>query len=152
MVKAQNRYQLPIPKDVLLTMNRNLSPAHIGKLRNAIDFLVPNNTPVVAAADGIVSFVKSDSSYGGPNLLHWHHSNFIVLQHSRGEYSRYDHLAYRSAKVRIGQRVRAGQPIARTGMTGFTFIPHLHFHVFAFSGGNIWTDFDTLEVDNFGAC
>ena len=84
-------------------------------------------------------------------MKYWYDSNFIVVQHPQGEYSRYDHLAYKSAKVRIGQQVQAGQPIARTGVTGFTFIPHLHFHVFVFTGGNVLMDFDTLAVKDFVA-
>lgn len=151
MANVRNRYQLPVPKDTLIAIDRTSSPAHIGKLRNAVDFLVPENTPVLAAADGVVTFVKNDSRTGGPSIEYWLDSNFIVLRHSHGEYSRYDHLAYKSAKVRIGQQVKAGQPIARTGMTGFTYVPHLHFHVFIFINGSssIWTDFDTLAVDDF---
>ena len=37
------------------------SPAHQGKLRNAIDFIVDEETPVLAAADGIVNFVKDST-------------------------------------------------------------------------------------------
>jgi hypothetical protein len=37
--------------------------------------------------------------------------------------------------------------IAKVGMTGFTYVPHLHFQVFVVTGINIWTVFDTLEVD-----
>ncbi len=66
--------------------------------------------------------------------------------HSYGEYTRYDHLAYHSSKVRVGQQVRAGQEIARVGMTGHPYTPHLHFQVFVFTGYNIWSDFDTIEV------
>jgi murein DD-endopeptidase MepM/ murein hydrolase activator NlpD len=47
----------------------------------------------------------------------------------------------------MGQRVNAGQVIAYVGMTGFTYLPHLHFQVFVFTGGNIWTDFETLQVE-----
>jgi murein DD-endopeptidase MepM/ murein hydrolase activator NlpD len=66
--------------------------------------------------------------------------------HSYGEYTRYDHLAYDSSKVRVGQQVQAGQEIAKVGMTGYTYTPHLHFQVFVFTGYNIWSDFDTIEV------
>ena len=45
--------------------------------------------------------------------------------------------------------MRAGQEIARVGMTDYTYIPHLHFHVFVFIGYDIWTDFDKLEVKYF---
>ncbi len=144
-----NNYSLPVPKEKLQRIDRTSSPAHIGKLRNAIDFIVAENTPVLAAADGVVTFVKDGSYTGGPSIEYWHNSNYIVIQHSNGEYSRYDHLAHKSAVVRTGQYVKRGQIIARVGMTGFTYLPHLHFQVFILTGNNIWTDFDTLSVTEF---
>jgi hypothetical protein len=53
-----NRYKLPVPKVLLKRIDRTSSPAHQGKLRNAIDFIVDEETPLLAAADGIVTFVK----------------------------------------------------------------------------------------------
>lgn len=146
---AANRYLTPVPKDVLQKIDRTTSPVHVGKLKNAVDFIVDAGTPVLAAANGIVTFVRDDSYTGGPSIEYWQGSNFIVIQHANGEYSRYDHLAHKSAVVRAGQRVKAGEVIARVGMTGFTYIPHLHFQVFVFTGGNIWVDFETLQVDDF---
>ncbi|MDQ3837007.1 MAG: M23 family metallopeptidase [Thermoproteota archaeon] len=148
-MNATNNYSLPVPKEKLERIDRTSSPAHIGKLRNAIDFIVSENTPVLAAADGVVTFVKNDSHIGGPSIEYWHDSNFIVLQHQNGEYSRYDHLAYKSIVVRTGQHIKRGQVIARVGMTGFTYLPHLHFQVFIFTGSNIWIDFDTLTIAEF---
>jgi murein DD-endopeptidase MepM/ murein hydrolase activator NlpD len=104
---------------MLQRIDRTSSPAHMGKLRNAIDLIVDEETPVLAAADGIVSFVKDRKR----DL-----TNFIVITHSNGEYSRYDHLSYNSSKVKVGQYVKAGDVIARVGMTGFTYEPHLHFY------------------------
>ena len=150
-MNAINRYSLPVPKNALQRIDRISSPAHVGKLRNAIDFIVAENTPVLAAAEGVVTFVKDDSHIGGPGIEYWHDSNFIVIQHANGEYSRYDHLAHRSATVRAGQQVKRGQVIARVGMTGFTYLPHIHFQVFIFIGNNIWTDFDTLSVPEFSS-
>lgn len=148
-MNAINNYSLPIPKDKLQRIDKTSSPAHVGKLRNAIDFIVAENTPVLAAADGIVAFVKDDSQIGGPGIEYWHDSNFIVIQHPNDEYSRYDHLAYRSAVVRTGQYIKRGEVIALVGMTGFTYLPHLHFQVFIFTGNNMWTDFDTLSITEF---
>jgi hypothetical protein len=34
-------------------------------------------------------------------------------------------------------------------MTGYMFIPHLHFQVFVITGINIWIDYTTVEVENF---
>jgi murein DD-endopeptidase MepM/ murein hydrolase activator NlpD len=49
----------------------------------------------------------------------------------------------------VGQYVRAGEEIAKVGMTGYTYLPHLHFQVFVATGINVWTDFDTLKVQDF---
>jgi hypothetical protein len=73
---AINGYKLPVPEDLLQRIDRTSSPAHLGKLRNAIDFIVDENTPVLAAADGIVSFVKDNSNTGGPNPMYWDYTNF----------------------------------------------------------------------------
>ena len=143
---AINKYKLPVPKYLLQRIDRTSSPAHLGKLRNAIDLIVDKDTPVLAAADGIVTFVQDASNTGGYNPIYWNHTNFIVIMHSNGEYSRYDHLSYNSSKVTVGQHVRAGEKIARVGMTGYTFLPHLHFQVFVVTGFNMWTDFDTVKV------
>ena len=43
-----NKYALPVPKALLEHIDRTSSPAHIGNLRNAIDLIVPKNTPVLA--------------------------------------------------------------------------------------------------------
>ena len=143
---AINKYKLPVPKDLLQRIDRTSSPVHMGKLRNAIDLIVDKDTPVLAAADGIVTFVKDISDIGGPNPAYWEYTNFIVIMHSNGEYSRYDHLSYNSSTVKIGQHVIAGEEIAKVGMTGYTYLPHLHFQVFVVTGFNMWTDFDTVKV------
>src|SRR6476469_10621354 len=144
-----NKYKIPIPKKSLQKLDRTSSPAHVFLLRNAIDFIAPQNTPVLAAKGGIVTFVKDDSNIGGPYPSFWDSTNFIIIKHSNGEYSRYDHLEYHSAKVKVDQKVSAEQEIANIGMTGYTYIPHLHFQVFIFTDYNIFTDIDTLEVKTF---
>jgi murein DD-endopeptidase MepM/ murein hydrolase activator NlpD len=134
---------------VILERDRTSSPAHHDNLRNSIDFIADEETSVLAAADGIVNFLKDDSNTGGSNPAYYGHTNFIVIMHSNGEYSRYDHLKYYSSMVKVGQHVRAGEEIAKVGMTDYTYLPHLHFQVFVVTGINAWTDFDTLEVQDF---
>jgi len=85
-----NKYKLPIPEDQFQYIDRTSSPAHFGRLRNAIDFVADKETLVLAAADGIVTYVKDDSDIGGSNPIYWNYSNFIVIMHPNGEYSRYD--------------------------------------------------------------
>ena len=66
---AINRYELPVPKNLLQHIDRSSSPAHVGNLRNAIDFIVDEETPVLAAADGIVTFVNDSSNIGTKSSL-----------------------------------------------------------------------------------
>ena len=148
-MSTKNRYMIPLPRKLLQRIDRSSSPAHIGKLRNAVDFIAPKGTPVLAAADGIVTYINDDFNIGGPDASYWFYTNNIIIRHSNGEYSRYDHLDYKSSKVKLNQNVLAGEEISKVGMTGFTYIPHLHFQVFVFTGYNIWTDFETLEIKNF---
>lgn len=81
---------------------------------------------VHAAAAGLVVRVADHGSYGG-------FGTHVVLAHRLAEgvlaYSVYAHLQRASVRVRAGQAVQAGQPIARVGMTGRATTPHLHFEV-----------------------
>ena len=114
-----------------------------------MDFIAPKGTSVLAAADGIVTFINDDSNVGEPDASYWLYTNFIIISHSNGEFSRYDHLDYKSSKVKLNQKVKVGEEISKVGMTGFTYLPHLHFQVFIITGYNIWMDFETIEIDNF---
>ncbi|MBI5837612.1 MAG: peptidoglycan DD-metalloendopeptidase family protein [Candidatus Eisenbacteria bacterium] len=85
---------------------------------------------VRSIADGIVALV-SDRSKGDPRHTGW--GNMIVLAHKLpgGEvvYSLLAHLKDRSIRVRPGDRVTAGQPIAEVGSTGRSEGPHLHLEM-----------------------
>lgn len=151
MAQAVNKYQLPLPKNAITRISTADSPAHIGRLQNAVDLIAPEGTPVLAAADGVVTFVRDDSNRGGPTIDYWLDTNFIVIAHANSELSRYDHLKQWSSKVLVGQKVRAGDQIASIGTTGFTFLAHLHFQVFVITGLNIWTDYQTLSISGFAA-
>ena len=144
---AKNKYQLPVPSDKSISIDRNSSHAHWGRLENAVDILAPMYTPVLAAATGTVTYVKDDSDIGGPSIDFWEYSNFISIRHEHDEYTRYDHLAFQSSKVKVGASVTEGQEVGKVGMTGYTYVPHLHFQVFIFTGPNIWEHYRTLEVN-----
>lgn len=143
---SKNNYSLPILRHLITRIDRTSSPAHVGKLKNAVDFLAPVGTPVIAAADGVVTYVEDSFNIGGPDYSYWKFSNFVVLMHPNGEFSRYDHLDFQSSTVRVNQKIKRGQHIGDVGLTGFTFVPHLHFQVFVFTGPNIWMDYETLEI------
>jgi hypothetical protein len=55
--------------------------------------------------------------------------NYVVIDHGGGIFSAYAHLKQDSARVRAGDRVRRGQPIAAVGNSGSSNFPHLHFQL-----------------------
>lgn len=57
-------------------------------------------------------------------------ANYVVILHSDGTTGEYYHLAKGSLLVHAGERVVRGQPLARSGNTGYTTTPHLHFGVY----------------------
>ncbi|WP_177763497.1 M23 family metallopeptidase [Flavobacterium sp. I3-2] len=100
--------------------------------RYAIDFDLKVNDTICSADDGVVVGVIKDYKHGGSSQL-WREndrSNFITIYHPHsGIYTQYVHLVYDGSFVKIGDEVKKGQPIALSGMTGFTDISHLHFNV-----------------------
>lgn len=98
--------------------------------RYAVDFAAPIGTDVVAARDGVVMQVENDFDRAGLNREKYSgRANFVRIVHDDGSMALYAHLRESGVMVRMGQRVRSGQLIGRSGNTGFTSGPHLHFSV-----------------------
>ena len=94
-----------------------------GKLHSALDIgsLTESSMGklIVAAAEGTVVIAGYHSSYG----------YYVKIDHGNGMQTLYAHCKSGSLMVKPGDKVAAGQPIARIGMTGFATGPHLHFEV-----------------------
>ncbi|CAL9530256.1 MULTISPECIES: M23 family metallopeptidase [Streptomyces] len=86
------------------------------------DYAVPSGTQVVAAHGGTVVKAGGNGAGDGPA-----YGNAVVIKHGNGTYSQYAHLS--KVNVRIGQVVKTGQEIARSGNTGNSSGPHLHFEI-----------------------
>lgn len=82
-----------------------------------IDIEVPEGTDVYASCAGRVLQAGRHSGYG----------LYIVLEHSNGYRTLYGHLS--EIGVYRGQFVEGGQRIARSGNTGNSTGPHLHFEI-----------------------
>jgi murein DD-endopeptidase MepM/ murein hydrolase activator NlpD len=87
------------------------------KLHAGVDLGVPVGTLVRASGEGIVRRASSDSQNG----------RILVLDHGRGVVTVYCHND--ELLVRDGQRVARGQPISRSGNTGRSTGPHLHYQL-----------------------
>jgi murein DD-endopeptidase MepM/ murein hydrolase activator NlpD len=88
-----------------------------GDEHEGIDIAAGSGSPVRAATDGVV---KKASWYGG-------YGNAVIIDHGGGVQTLYGHNS--SLSVQPGDRVRAGQVIAKVGSTGDSTGPHLHFEV-----------------------
>lgn len=87
------------------------------RMHNGIDLANQHGTPIVATADGTVSYVGSRSGYG----------LCVVIDHGYGVETFYAHLS--GTTVRIGQTARRGDMIGSMGRTGRTTGTHLHYEV-----------------------
>lgn len=96
----------------------------------AYDWAMAEGTPVLAAKDGVVIGTRADRSEGGVDEALKNESNYVMLRHEDGLFSEYNHLQLDGVKVKLGERVKAGQLVGLSGNTGYTSKPHLHFSVF----------------------
>ncbi|MCK9538769.1 peptidoglycan DD-metalloendopeptidase family protein [Dokdonella sp.] len=82
-----------------------------------VDFGAPAGSPILAVADGLVTFAGKRTGYG----------KVIEIDHGNGYMTRYAHAS--AFVARPGQRVHAGETIAKVGSTGRSTGPHCHFEV-----------------------
>jgi len=87
------------------------------EFHEGLDIAAPYGTPILATADGIVSFAGPLVAYG----------NVVFIDHGHGFATFYGHTS--TTRVREGQRVRRGDIIAYIGTTGRTTGPHVHYEV-----------------------
>lgn len=97
----------------------------------AIDWGMPEGTPVTAAREGTVVAFKDDATESGldPDFKVLEKANWVVVRHPDGTLGCYFHLKPHGVAVRAGQGVRRGTLLGYSGNTGFSNAPHLHFEV-----------------------
>jgi murein DD-endopeptidase MepM/ murein hydrolase activator NlpD len=82
-----------------------------------IDYVMPEGTPILASASGVVVEASFDNRKG----------NYVVVEHGFETATGYHHLA--GFRVSKNQRVARGQRIALSGNTGDSSEPHLDFQL-----------------------
>jgi murein DD-endopeptidase MepM/ murein hydrolase activator NlpD len=88
-----------------------------GQFHKGIDFEANVGDPVMAVADGVVSFSGDRSGYGLT----------VEIDHGNGYVTRYAHNS--RLQRAVGDLVRSGQEIAKAGSTGRSTGAHVHFEV-----------------------
>lgn len=92
-----------------------------------VDVLAAAAGRVVAVRDGVQDI--SIRAPGAPSVKGHECGNRVGVGLGGGWIIDYCHLAQGSLKVKVGDTVAAGQPLARVGLSGDTEFPHLHFSV-----------------------
>jgi hypothetical protein len=102
-----------------------------------VDFAGARGSPVVAVADGVVTFSGKQSGYG----------NLVEIRHKDGLVTRYGHC--QKLLVSEGATIGRGQTIATLGSTGRSTGPHVHFEVLV--DGKQVNPLTYIEQTNFAA-
>ncbi len=88
-----------------------------GAMHSGLDFKGPHGTPILAAADGKISFAGWQGGYG----------NTVEITHANGLVTRYAHMS--RLTVSLGTKVSRGVQVGLMGSTGRSTGSHLHFEV-----------------------
>lgn len=97
-----------------------------------VDISLKRGTPVYSSFDGVVRMAKRYGGYG----------NLVVVRHLNGIETVYAHLS--KIKVKVNQKVKAGDVVGLGGRTGKATANHLHFET-RFNGAA----FDPMEMMEF---
>lgn len=89
------------------------------RMHHGVDYGAPEGTPVQATADGEVVFAGWSGGYG----------KLLKINHRGGYQTRFAHLSRFEAGVTPGARVSQGDIVARSGNTGASTAPHLHYEM-----------------------
>jgi murein DD-endopeptidase MepM/ murein hydrolase activator NlpD len=117
--EQRSLFQSPLSGRYSSVFGKRVHPV-TGKVsfHGGIDIAVPSDTWVGAAADGVVIVASNNVS---------HYGTAVFIDHKNGYITHYGHLS--KLYVRVGQKVRKGQLIAKSGATGRVTGPHLHFTI-----------------------
>lgn len=93
-----------------------------------------NATNIIASRDGIVVYPTANVKNNCPSSTHSSTcggglGNYVIIQHSDGNYTVYGHMYEGSITVRAGESVEQGQVIGKMGSSGSSTGPHVHFAV-----------------------
>jgi murein DD-endopeptidase MepM/ murein hydrolase activator NlpD len=161
---SQNEYFLPLNgSDMIRTASDSRTHRRYTSkngetydLTHAIDFLCNEGSSVKAALEGKVVFIQDGIT---KNWDKWdippekvmqedeQDGNYVFIEHANKEFSIYSHLIPKEISVKVGDYVKTGQVIGKSGNTGWSIKPHLHFMVRRFTKPKPHRDFESLEIN-----
>ena len=126
--------QLPFPRgktyQIIQGFEGEFSHALSSYSRYALDFEMKEGDTICGVSDGYVVGSVAGYSKGGKSKKWEAYGNFLTLYHPEGNfYTQYVHLQHNGILVKLSERIKQGQPIALSGNTGYSTVPHLHFNV-----------------------
>ncbi len=128
-------YDLPFEGSHRIVQAFHGAFSHTGDFEYAVDWDMPQGTPILAAREGVVVGTRATMSQGGPEEKYRNSANFVLIRHPDGTIGSYDHLKQGGVAVNVGQNVSRGTLLGYSGNTGFSGGPHLHFVVFRAKDG-----------------
>ena len=121
IMPTNGEYAWPLPVSGRITSTfgyRKAPTAGASSYHKGVDIAVNTGTNVLACKEGKVVTAAYSSSAG----------NYVAIYHGGGIYSYYMHCS--QLKTSVGKHVEKGQVIARSGSTGISTGPHLHFAMY----------------------
>ncbi len=100
----------------------------------AVDIAMDIGTYLTAVRAGTVIWVKDDYHMSGTTNYFLDKANGIQVLHDDGTFSSYAHILMDTALVKEGDKVAVGDRLARSGSSGFSTGPHLHFSILKNAG------------------
>lgn len=123
-------YDLPYEKGQSFLVSQGYNGKTTHQAINAIDFNLPEGTPVFTIRSGLVIKTDDTQTQQGNTEAFSKFSNYILVLHQDGTMANYQHLKTVSVFVKPGDYIKTGQKIALSGNTGWSSGPHLHIEVY----------------------
>ena len=133
--KKQEEWISPVEGVITSGCGERMNPVlHKQELHDGVDIAVAVGTDVVAVKSGTVTEVRTSATYG----------KLLKYETEDGYEVMYAHLS--KVLVEKGEEIRQGQVVAKSGNTGLSTGPHLHYSLWR--KGELLDPMEVLSAEN----